>query len=78
MSNSIQPFLVFVCVQLCEEKKTLEDRAQRLEQNLKEAVQGQLAPARYKIDADTPVEKIVRLLSSIIEVRLAQLQTPHI
>lgn len=55
-------------VQLCEEKKTLEDRAQHLEKNLKEAVQGQLAPARYKIDADTPVEKIMTLLGSMIEV----------
>lgn len=55
-------------MQLCEEKKTLEDRALQLEQNLKEAVQGQLAPARHKIDADTPVEKIISLLSAMIEV----------
>lgn len=55
-------------MQLCEEKKTLADRAEKLERDLKEAVQGQLAPVRHKIDADTPVEKMISLLTSMIKV----------
>lgn len=61
-------------MQLCEEKKTLEERAEQLEQTLKEAVQGQLAPARLKIDADTPVEKIISLLSALMEVQFTLLK----
>lgn len=45
---------------------------------MKEAVEGQLAPVRYKIDADTPVEKIISLLSSLIEVCLSRLNLSRV
>lgn len=53
---------------MAAEKKDLEGRAQKLEDNLKEAIQGHLAPVRHKIDADTPVDKILSLIGGMMEV----------
>ena len=55
-------------LQLAAEKKDLEGRALVLEENLKEAVQSRLLPVRHKIDSETPVDKMLNLLSSLMEV----------
>lgn len=55
---------------MAAEKRDLEGRAQKLEENLKEAVHGHLMPVRHKIDADTPVDKVLSLLGGLMEVRM--------